>query len=150
MASRRKSKLGFSGTLGVLGVIAMYIFFSGHFSASGSAHGHIHAGSLQIAAEYAYAKKVFHNDDVQQNCLIHLWNAESGWSPYAQNSSGAYGIPQSLGHGHPYNLGDWKAQIRWGARYIHGRWGTPCDIWAIYCVNTPSHPVNSTTGRCWY
>ena len=56
--------------------------------------------------------------------LIKLWNQESGWSAYAVNpSSGAYGIPQSLGHGHPYNLGDYKAQIEWGINYIAGRYG---------------------------
>lgn len=150
MARKQPKKLGLSGGLGLLFIVVMFLYFSNNHASVASGSSHIHAPSAGIAAEYAYAKKVFHNDNTQQNCLIHLWNAESGWSPYAQNSSGAYGIPQSLGHGHPYNLGDWKAQIRWGARYIHGRWGTPCDIWAIYCVNTPSHPVNSSTGRCWY
>ena len=63
--------------------------------------------------------------------LIALWNRESGWNPYAVNpSSGAYGIPQSLGHGHPYNLGDYKAQIIWGLNYIAGRYGSPGAAWA--------------------
>ena len=57
--------------------------------------------------------------------LLSLWNQESGWNAYAVNpSSGAYGIPQSLGHGHPYNLGDYKAQIMWGINYIAGRYGS--------------------------
>jgi hypothetical protein len=58
--------------------------------------------------------------------LIALWNQESGWNPNAVNqSSGAYGIPQALGHGHPYNLGDYVAQIDWGLSYIASRYGTP-------------------------
>jgi hypothetical protein len=56
---------------------------------------------------------------VQWPPLLNLWNQESGWNPYAVNpSSGAYGIPQALGHGHPFNLGDYANQIRWGLGYI--------------------------------
>jgi Peptidase family M23 len=55
-----------------------------------------------------------------------LWTQESGWNANAVNpSSGAYGIPQALGHGHPYNLGDAAAQIAWGLNYIKGRYGSP-------------------------
>jgi len=32
----------------------------------------------------------------QWACLYDLWQQESGWNVYAQNPSGAYGIPQSL------------------------------------------------------
>ena len=150
MAKKKPKKS--SGGMALLILVAVFLYFShkGTDPVLGSinaANCHSHS---RIAVEQCYAQHVFHNDPAQQRCLVLLWNAESGWSPYAQNSSGAYGIPQSLGHGHPYNLGDWKAQIRWGARYIHGRWGTPCGIWAIYCVNTPNHPVNSSTGKCWY
>jgi hypothetical protein len=63
--------------------------------------------------------------------LLSLWNQESGWNAYAVNpSSGAYGIPQSLGHGHPYNLGDYKAQVLWGINYIAGRYGSSQAAWA--------------------
>src|SRR5262249_8288294 len=63
--------------------------------------------------------------------LINLWNQESGWNAWAVNpSSGAYGIPQSLGHGHPYNLGDYKAQIIWGLNYIRSGYGSPAAAWA--------------------
>lgn len=55
-----------------------------------------------------------------------LWEQESGWNANAVNpTSGAYGIPQSLGHGHPYDLGDAPAQIAWGLNYIRGRYGSP-------------------------
>ena len=55
--------------------------------------------------------------------LQRLWMKESSWDANAVNkSSGAYGIPQALGHGHPYNLGDAPAQIAWGLNYIGGRY----------------------------
>jgi hypothetical protein len=58
--------------------------------------------------------------------LLALWNQESGWNDNAVNpSSGAYGIPQALGHGHPYNLGDYANQVLWGLNYIKGRYGSP-------------------------
>jgi predicted RecA/RadA family phage recombinase len=61
---------------------------------------------------------------------LYLGNQESGWSAYAVNqSSGAYGIGQSLGHGHPYNLGDYQNQVIWMANYIKGRYGTPAVAW---------------------
>lgn len=43
-------------------------------------------------------------------------------------SSGAYGIPQALGHGHVFDLGDARAQIAWGLNYIR-------------------EPANRTSGR---
>lgn len=59
-----------------------------------------------------------------------LWNRESGWNAYAVNSSsGAMGIPQSLGHGTPFRLGDYQAQDRWGLAYISGRYGSPAAAW---------------------
>ncbi len=64
------------------------------------------------------------------DALYNLWQRESGWNPNAVNpSSGAYGIPQSLGHGHPYNLGDAAAQIAWGINYIEGRYGDAATAW---------------------
>jgi hypothetical protein len=58
-----------------------------------------------------------------------LWTQESGWNAYAMNVPGdynaAYGIPQSLGHGRPYALGDARGQIKWGLNYIKGRYGSP-------------------------
>lgn len=63
--------------------------------------------------------------------LVKLWNQESGWNANAVNpTSGAYGIPQSLGHGHPYNLGDYQAQILWGLQYIKDTYGSPSAAWA--------------------
>lgn len=87
------------------------------------------ARSGSAALAQAYAASIIGNygwGANQMSSLIPLWNQESGWNAYAVNpSSGAYGIPQSLGHGHPYNLGDYKAQILWGLSYIAGRYGSP-------------------------
>ncbi len=85
-------------------------------------------GVIQQYAQSQLAK--FGWGSNQMGPLIKLWNQESSWNPYAVNpSSGAYGIPQSLGHGHPYNLGDYKAQIDWGLHYIASSYGSPAAAW---------------------
>ncbi|MGO4690041.1 coiled-coil domain-containing protein [Glaciibacter sp. 2TAF33] len=72
----------------------------------------------------------------QYNCLVLLWNRESGWRANAYNaSSGAYGIPQSLPGSKMASAGDdWRTnantQIDWGLGYIAGRYGNPCAAWA--------------------
>jgi len=67
--------------------------------------------------------------------LNRLWATESGWNRYATNPySGAYGIPQavpgskmsSAGPGWHWNA---RTQIRWGMRYIQGRYRTPYWAW---------------------
>lgn len=70
------------------------------------------------------------------NCLVKLWNRESGWNPNAHNSSsGAHGIPQSLpaskmsSEGADYYTNG-KTQIRWGLKYIKNRYGNPSNAWA--------------------
>jgi TP901 family phage tail tape measure protein len=92
------------------------------------------ARTHSAAVAQAYARSILGRwgwAQSQMNYLIPLWNQESGWSAYAVNqSSGAYGIPQSLGHGHPYNLGDYVNQIIWGLNYIRGRYGSPAAAWA--------------------
>ncbi|WP_192809962.1 aggregation-promoting factor C-terminal-like domain-containing protein [Actinomadura rudentiformis] len=68
----------------------------------------------------------------QYKCLVKLWHRESGWNHKARNpSSGAYGIAQALPGRKMRSAGkDWrtnpKTQIKWGLRYIKGRYGTPC------------------------
>ncbi len=72
----------------------------------------------------------------QANCLLWLWNRESGWRTNAYNSSsGAYGIPQSLpGSKMAVTGADWRTnyvtQVNWGLAYISSRYGTPCGAWA--------------------
>ena len=71
----------------------------------------------------------------QYDCLVSLWQRESGWNAFANNpSSGAYGIPQSLPGSKMASAGaDWATnpatQITWGLGYIAGRYSTPCGAW---------------------
>ena len=95
------------------------------------------SGSAAAAQAFARAHLAqFGWDQGQMPPLIALWNQESGWNANAVNpSSGAYGIPQSLGHGHPYNLGDYANQVLWGLNYIKGRYGSPSAAWAHEVAN---------------
>ncbi|GGO18672.1 hypothetical protein GCM10010116_37570 [Microbispora rosea subsp. aerata] len=74
----------------------------------------------------------------QFQCLDSLWTRESNWNHKAYNpGSGAYGIPQALpGRKMGYVAGDWRfnpqTQIRWGLRYIKGRYGSPCGAWGHF------------------
>lgn len=87
------------------------------------------------ASQYqAYAKQrcaAYGWSDNDFNCLVALWNRESGWNPSSRNrSSGAYGIPQALpaskmaSAGSDY-LTNGNTQVEWGLSYIKGRYGSP-------------------------
>lgn len=66
-------------------------------------------------------------------CLWRLWDRESHWRWNADNRrSDAYGIPQAL-PGSKMGPGwqtDFMVQIRWGLRYVAGRYGSPCRAYA--------------------
>lgn len=94
-------------------------------------------------AQYqAYAKakcKSYGWSDYDFDCLVSLWNKESGWNPLARNaSSGAYGIAQALpaskmaSFGSDY-LTNYKTQIDWGLSYISSRYGSPSKAWSYFC-----------------
>lgn len=95
-------------------------------------------------ADYqAYAKDLCINTygwtESDFQCLVKLWNKESGWNPNAHNkSSGAHGIPQSLpaskmaSEGADYYTNGYT-QIRWGLNYIKGRYGNPTAAWNHSC-----------------
>jgi resuscitation-promoting factor RpfB len=73
----------------------------------------------------------------QYNCLVEMWNRESGWRIDASNASGAYGIPQALPGSKMASAGpNWQTnphtQIRWGLGYIKSRYGTPCGAWSLW------------------
>jgi hypothetical protein len=88
------------------------------------------SGSALAAQNFARGLLPSYGWAAQWPALLNLWNRESGWNANAVNpSSGAYGIPQSLGHGHPYNLGDYANQVRWGLSYIEQRYGGPNQAW---------------------
>ena len=78
-------------------------------------------------------------DSSELTPLIYLWNKESGWNPLSHNkSSGAHGIPQALpaskmaSEGSDYYTSA-EPQIRWGLKYIAGRYGSPSNAWAHWC-----------------
>jgi hypothetical protein len=90
----------------------------------GGGHGgSARATGKKMAAAYGWR-------GAQWTALNKLWQYESGWNPDNVNkSSGAYGIPQALGHGHPFAMGDVPAQIAWGLKYIKGRYDSPLGAW---------------------
>lgn len=91
-------------------------------------------GSAQAYGAQAVAARGWATTEF--DCLVALWNKESGWRVNAYNaSSGAYGIPQALPGSKMATAGaDWATnaatQIEWGLGYIQARYGTPCGAWA--------------------
>ena len=94
------------------------------------------SGSKAEIQAYAYSLvKSYGWSDYDWECLVKLWNRESGWNPNAVNKrSGACGIPQSLPcskmavEGTDYRT-NYRTQIRWGLKYIAGRYGSPSGAW---------------------
>lgn len=86
--------------------------------------------ALKHFAEHGWTSDVDH----QMDCLIQLWQHESGWRTNAHNPSGAHGIPQAL-PGSKMGPGwedDYRVQIKWGLGYIQGRYGSPCGAWGSW------------------
>lgn len=85
---------------------------------------------------YAYSLvKSYGWSDYDWECLVKLWNRESGWNPNAVNKrSGSCGIPQSLPcskmavEGTDYKT-NYRTQVRWGCKYIKSNYGTPSKAW---------------------
>lgn len=77
-------------------------------------------------------------DGEQYRCLNNLWTKESHWNYQAHNyRSGAHGIAQALPASKMELISDdWRTnpvtQIRWGLRYIEGRYDTPCGAWSKF------------------
>jgi hypothetical protein len=97
--------------------------------------------TAQVRAEEAYAQQISGNSSSQQQCLIWLWNRESGWDAEAANpTSNARGIAQNINGWSPsYQPGNWQQQIQWGLNYIDntstqgpggGPYGSPCAAWS--------------------
>ncbi len=93
-------------------------------------------GSAQAIAAEMVAARGWGSD--QFDCLVSLWERESGWEVDAQNaSSGAYGIPQALPGSKMASAGDdWRTnpatQIEWGLGYIEERYDDPCGAWSHF------------------
>ena len=93
------------------------------------------SSNYSVSELQAYARELVLNvygwSEADFNALVALWNKESGWNANAHNKrSGAHGIPQALpakkmkSEGSDYYTNG-KTQIRWGLKYISGRYGTP-------------------------
>lgn len=91
-----------------------------------------------VATYKAYAKSYMPTIGLKASefdMLDQLFTQESSWNPYiANSSSGAYGIPQSLPGSKMASecsssnqncwRTDYKAQIRWGLKYIKNKYGS--------------------------
>lgn len=95
------------------------------------------SGSKAEIQAYAYSLvKSYGWSDYDWECLVKLWNRESGWNPNAVNRrSGACGIPQSLPCKKMASVGadyrtNYKTQVIWGLRYISARYGSPANAWS--------------------
>ena len=100
------------------------------------------SGSYSLSDYQVYAKDLVINtygwSEYDFECLVKLWNKESGWNPNSHNSStGAHGIPQALpaskmaSKGSDYYTNGYT-QIRWGLEYIKGRYSSPSAAWAHF------------------
>lgn len=79
--------------------------------------------------EYA---AVLVDDKYQMSCLGKLYGKESAWKTDAVNGS-HYGIPQ--GRSIYLKTATPEQQIKWGLKYIHNRYGTPCKAWEFFQKN---------------
>jgi hypothetical protein len=106
-------------------------------------------GSGEVASPavaQAFAESIMGNygwGGDQFQCLVRLWIGESGWRANAYNdSSGAYGIPQSLPASKMASVGsdfvtNHETQIIWGMNYISDRYGTPCSALSQWTARNP-------------
>lgn len=95
--------------------------------------------SSNVEANKAFAKSFMESEyswgEEQYQCLVKLWDKESGWRHTADNpNSSAYGIPQALPGKKMSSAGaDWKTnpetQIKWGLNYIDKGYNSPCGAW---------------------
>lgn len=114
--------------------------FAGSGGAGASGDGRMPESAKALAQTKTAAYGWGGNEFTQ--CLVPLWQKESGWNYQAANgSSSARGIPQAMMSAH-FGSG-WKSnaaaqawldspdqQITWGLDYIKGRYGTPCSAWS--------------------
>lgn len=105
---------------------------------AGSASGHRDRRTRRVRRNKAVARALMNRfgwrSARQFRCLEQLWAHESSWNERAHNSSGAHGIPQALPGSKmavagPHWRSNAQTQIRWGLRYIRGRYGAPCTAW---------------------
>lgn len=112
-----------------------------------------HSVTARVAQAYARAQlPAFGWDGAQMPPLIKLWNAESGWNPFAANpNSPAYGIPQADPGSKMASAGaDWRTnymtQIDWGLGYIKGGYDDPSRAWLQEETNFRHFPYQGHPG----
>jgi peptidoglycan hydrolase-like protein with peptidoglycan-binding domain len=100
------------------------------------------AGSPAASKRYAraYIARRYGWGDAQMSCLIPLWERESGWRYWVSNPNGIYrGIPQTssrvwgpMGYTTSQYMNSPEIQIKVGASYIKGRYGSPCNALSFW------------------
>ncbi len=96
------------------------------------------AASKRFAA--VYISRTYGWGSGQMSCLSAIWARESGWRYRASNPNGRYhGIPQTssavwsrAGYSTSQYMNSPAIQIKVGAKYIKGRYGSPCNAWAFW------------------
>lgn len=132
-----KIKLAKSGMKGMIGQLADKSLKKIHHAMEQHGDALVGAGVGGSVGGHAANQKLGHSmmlkkwNEAQWPALRALWTRESNWDANAVNkSSGAAGIPQALGHGDVFRLGDARSQIAWGLKYIAERYGSPAAAWA--------------------
>ena len=110
---------------GVLVAIGISLFTPAYAVAPVQAKPYIQMTIREYAA-------VLVDDKTQMKCLGLLYGKESAWNPNA-NSGSHWGIPQ--GRSIYLKTALPEQQIRWGLKYIHNRYGTPCKAWEFFQRN---------------
>lgn len=102
-------------------------------------HRDLYKGTpAQAKAEAKYlAKRYGWSSGSQWQCLVRLWDKESGWHWNSDNGDNGltWGVPQSYPGSKMRSAGpNWRTnvttQIRWGLRYIKSSYGSPCSAWS--------------------
>jgi peptidoglycan hydrolase-like protein with peptidoglycan-binding domain len=111
-------------------------------AAKASSRGLPRAGSPAASKRYAaaYISRTYGWGSGQMSCLSSLWERESGWRYWVSNPNGIYrGIPQTssrvwgaMGYSTSQYMNSPEIQIKVGAKYIKGRYGSPCNAWSFW------------------
>ncbi len=103
---------------------------------SGFGRTYLRTPATQAARDWAWRRL----GTRQWLCLDALWHHESGWRVAAGRPEASFGIPQAYPGSRMASAGaDWRTnpmtQVRWGLRYISGRYGSACGAWSFWRVH---------------
>ena len=134
MTSRWARYLGYSLLATVLVALAlMWAESAAATSPAAPSFAHrTYPAPTQAARNWAYRKL----GPTQFGCLDRIFHYESGWRVRAGTPNGAYGIPQAYpGYKMRSEGSDWltnpMTQVRWGIKYVHAKYGSPCNAWTF-------------------